>query len=86
METADNFRSQSTTHRSASQSQTVPSRPTAMVLIVIKPQDHVKSGRRAGVRVNLSSNGGRFRQPAIVLTNTDSVCNKLDVLYGHQTT
>ena len=41
-----------------------------------------KRGRRAGVRVNLSRKTSRVPLPAVVLTNANSIKNKLDELHG----
>ena len=41
-----------------------------------------KRGRRAGVRVNLSSCKGRIPLSGIVLTNANSIIHKLDELHG----
>ena len=41
-----------------------------------------KRGKRAGVRVNHSIKNGKVPLPAIVLTNAQSIHNKLDELHG----
>ena len=41
-----------------------------------------KRGKRGGVRVNHSNKTGKVPLPAVVLTNAQSVRNKLDELHG----
>ena len=41
-----------------------------------------KRGKRAGVRVSISKQQGKVPLPAILLTNANSVCNKLDEIHG----